>query len=79
MALRGREELIGKRFMSVQCGPKLKISRICDWEWRSGVVRAVSNKDSSHPELAVRINTIKSYTDTSQEIRYIDMTVQCYC
>ncbi|XP_053407749.1 daf-12-interacting protein 1-like isoform X2 [Mercenaria mercenaria] len=55
MACRYREELVGKRFISVRSPQKLKIQKISEWEWRSGVVRAVSSKDSSSLDLSVLI------------------------
>jgi hypothetical protein len=57
MACRYREELVGKRFISVRSPQKLKIQKISEWEWRSGVVRAVSSKDSSSLDLSVSIVT----------------------
>jgi hypothetical protein len=53
MAYKCREELVGKRFLSVQSSGKLKLNKICEWEWRSGFVRAVSMKDITSPDLAV--------------------------
>ena len=53
MAYRHREEIVGKRFLSVKSSNKLKTNRISEWEWRAGVVRAVSHKDCQDPELAV--------------------------
>lgn len=55
MACRYREELVGKRFISVRSPQKLKIQKISEWEWRSGVVRAVSSKDTSSLDLSVSI------------------------
>lgn len=55
MAYKCREELVGKRFLSVQSQGKLKVNKICDWEWRSGFVRAVSVRDVTSPDLAVSI------------------------
>ena len=53
MAYRHREEIVGKRFLSVKSPNKLKTSRISDWEWRAGIVRAVSHRDCQDPEVAV--------------------------
>lgn len=55
MAFKCREDLVGKRFLSVQSPGKLKVNKICEWEWRSGFVRAVSLKDVTCPDLAVSI------------------------
>ena len=53
MAFKGREEIVGKRFLSVKSQTKLKLAKISEWEWRSGVVRAVSSRDSSRSDLSV--------------------------
>ncbi|XP_067656839.1 probable JmjC domain-containing histone demethylation protein 2C isoform X2 [Haliotis asinina] len=57
MALKCREELVGKRFLSVRSLTKLKVSKIGDWEWRSGVIRAVSPtcRDTTSTELTVLV------------------------
>ncbi|XP_074643644.1 uncharacterized protein LOC141900577 isoform X2 [Tubulanus polymorphus] len=55
MALKYREEIVGKRFLSVRSAVKLKLNRISDWEWRAGVVRAVSHKDLTNPEVSVLV------------------------
>ena len=61
MACRYREELVGKRFISVRSPHKLKIQKISEWEWRSGVVRAVSNRDTSSLDLSVSIVFLLKY------------------
>ncbi|CAC5376747.1 unnamed protein product [Mytilus coruscus] len=55
MAFKCREDLVGKRFLSVQSPGKLKVNKICEWEWRSGFVRAVSLKDVTCPDLAILV------------------------
>ncbi|KAI8792891.1 lysine-specific demethylase 3B isoform X1 [Biomphalaria glabrata] len=55
MAYKSREELVGKRFISVKSDGKLKLSKILDWEWRSGFVRAVSSRDSSNAKFTVLV------------------------
>ncbi|XP_061186493.1 lysine-specific demethylase 3A-like isoform X2 [Saccostrea echinata] len=55
MAFKCREEIVGKRFLSVKSQAKLKLGKISEWEWRSGVVRAVSSRDSSRSDLSVLI------------------------
>ncbi|KAK3095194.1 hypothetical protein FSP39_011276 [Pinctada imbricata] len=55
MAYKCREEIVGKRFLSVGTPGKLKLSKISEWEWRSGVVRAISAKDTSRVDLSVLI------------------------
>lgn len=54
MAYKYREEIVGKRFLSVSGFTKLKLGKIGEWGWRAGVIRAASHKDSSHPDLQVR-------------------------
>jgi hypothetical protein len=53
MEYKKRKELVGKRFLCVKNINKPKLSRICDWGWRSGVIRAVNRTDSAHPSLKV--------------------------
>ena len=57
MACKYREELVGKRFISVRSPVKLKIGKISEWEWRSGIVRAISSRDTSSLDLAVSSHT----------------------
>lgn len=54
MAYRYREEIVGKRFLSVSRFTKLKLGKIGEWGWRAGVIRATSHKDSTHPDLQVQ-------------------------
>ena len=58
MTLKCREELVGKRFLSVRSHGKLKLSKITDWEWRSGVIRAVSptHRDITSSDLTVSVH-----------------------
>lgn len=62
MAFKCREEIVGKRFLSVKSQAKLKLAKISEWEWRSGVVRAVSSRDSSRSDLSVSF-PVCSYPD----------------
>ncbi|XP_073404402.1 probable JmjC domain-containing histone demethylation protein 2C isoform X1 [Dendrobates tinctorius] len=60
MALGARPELVGKRFVCVVRGgeepPELgEIGQIGRWGWRAGVIRAVSHRDNSNPELSVYV------------------------
>ncbi|XP_019635647.1 PREDICTED: probable JmjC domain-containing histone demethylation protein 2C isoform X1 [Branchiostoma belcheri] len=57
MMMEERKELVGKRFLCVSGGGKLKFSRISEWEWKSGVIRAVSHKpeDQKHPDFSVYV------------------------
>ncbi|XP_069993330.1 probable JmjC domain-containing histone demethylation protein 2C [Penaeus vannamei] len=50
-----REEIVGKRFLSVSSGSKLKLSKINEWDWRAGVIRACTHTDSKHPDLQVLV------------------------
>ena len=52
--LQGRGELVGKRFLLVQGGPKPKINRVSDWQWKAGVIRCASHSDHKDSELQVR-------------------------
>lgn len=57
MAVRYRDEIVGKRFLSVSGFTKLKLSKISEWGWRAGVIRAASHKDNKHKDLQVNILT----------------------
>lgn len=57
-----RDEVVGKRFLSVSGGSKLKLSKICEWDWRAGIVRACTHTDAKHPDLQVRKIKIPSLT-----------------
>lgn len=57
MAVETRPELVGKRFLCVAVGDEARPERGesgRSWRsWRAGVIRAVSHRDSSNPDLAV--------------------------
>lgn len=55
MASRSREELVGKRFLSVKYEGKLKVGKISEWDWRPGFVRAVSSRDTSNADFTVSV------------------------
>lgn len=55
MAYKYREEIVGKRFLSVSGFTKLKLGKITEWGWRAGVIRAASHKDNKHKDLQVVI------------------------
>ncbi|GFS09399.1 lysine-specific demethylase 3 [Elysia marginata] len=55
MSVKTREELVGKRFTSVRSDIKLKVAKVCEWEWRSGFVRAVSTRDTSSADFTVLV------------------------
>ena len=48
-----RDEVVGKRFLSVSGASKLKLSKISEWDWRAGIIRACSHTDSKHSDLQV--------------------------
>lgn len=54
MAYKCREEIVGKRFLSVSAYAKLKLEKISEWGWRAGVIRAASHKDNAHKDLQVK-------------------------
>lgn len=53
MAYKYREELVGKRFLSVSGVSKLNVTKISDWGWKAGVIRAASHKDNKNKDLQV--------------------------
>ena len=55
MSIKTREEIVGKRFTSVKSDNKLKISKVSEWEWRSGFVRAVSTRDTNSADFTVSV------------------------
>lgn len=60
MAYKCREEIVGKRFLSVSSGfSKLKSAKISEWGWRAGVIRASTHKDNNHQDLQVKTVRIR--------------------
>lgn len=59
MALRERQELVAKRFVSVvhsATGKKKAdpdVARSQEYTWRAGVIRAATHRDNHHPDLQV--------------------------
>ncbi|KAL7857600.1 hypothetical protein SRHO_G00164990 [Serrasalmus rhombeus] len=53
MAGEARPELVGKRFLCVSGEEPLELGDIGRWAWRSGVIRAVSHRDTDTQELTV--------------------------
>ncbi|KAL2748819.1 putative JmjC domain-containing histone demethylation protein 2C isoform X4 [Vespula maculifrons] len=51
MAYKFREEIVGKRFLSVSGFTKLKVNKIIEWGWRAGVIRAASHRDNDCHDL----------------------------
>ncbi|XP_076257984.1 lysine demethylase 3 isoform X2 [Rhynchophorus ferrugineus] len=55
MAYKCREEIVGKRFLSVSSGfTKIK-GKVRDWNWRAGVIRAATHRDNTNPDLQVLV------------------------
>lgn len=69
MAVRYRDEIVGKRFLSVSGFTKLKLSKISEWGWRAGVIRAASHKDNKHKDLQVNILTTVLKNNNAISIR----------
>ncbi|XP_005091148.2 probable JmjC domain-containing histone demethylation protein 2C [Aplysia californica] len=55
MSSKCRDELVGKRFLSVKAEGRLKVGKISEWEWRSGFIRAVSTRDSSNADFTALV------------------------
>ncbi|KPI94158.1 putative JmjC domain-containing histone demethylation protein 2C [Papilio xuthus] len=51
MAFRYREDLVGKRFLSVSGVAKINVNKVSEWGWKAGVIRAASLKDNKNKEL----------------------------
>lgn len=62
MAYKFREEIVGKRFLSVSGFAKLKVNKISEWGWRAGVIRAASHRDNDCQDLQVSPNFYRSVT-----------------
>lgn len=65
MSFKIREEIVGKRFLSVSGYSKLKLSKISEWCWRAGVIRASTHKDNTHKDLQLLVE----YDDREWERR----------
>ncbi|XP_013133318.1 PREDICTED: probable JmjC domain-containing histone demethylation protein 2C [Papilio polytes] len=55
MAFRYREDLVGKRFLSVSGVAKINVNKVSEWGWKAGVIRAASLKDNKNKELQVLV------------------------
>ncbi|XP_050678974.1 probable JmjC domain-containing histone demethylation protein 2C [Leptidea sinapis] len=55
MAFRYREDLVGKRFLSVNGVTKINVNKVSEWGWKAGVIRAASHKDNKNKELQVLV------------------------
>ena len=53
-----RDEIVGKRFLSVTSSSKLKLSKITEWDWRAGVIRACTHRNVTHKDLQVTTDLI---------------------
>ncbi|KAI8421611.1 hypothetical protein MSG28_009621 [Choristoneura fumiferana] len=51
MAYKYREDLVGKRFLSVSGVTKINVNKVSEWGWKAGVIRAASLKDNKNKEL----------------------------
>ncbi|XP_043460930.1 probable JmjC domain-containing histone demethylation protein 2C isoform X2 [Leptopilina heterotoma] len=54
MAYKFREDIVGKRFLSVSGFTKLR-NKISEWGWRAGVIRAASHRDNNCQDLQVLV------------------------
>lgn len=61
MAYKCREEIVGKRFLSVSGFTKPKLGKISEWGWRAGVIRAATHRDNNNKELQVNCTTISPF------------------
>lgn len=59
MAYKFREEIVGKRFLSVSGFTKLKVNKISEWGWRAGVIRAASHRDNGCHDLQVSNRAVR--------------------
>lgn len=55
MAYKYREDLVGKRFLSVSGVTKINVNKVSEWGWKAGVIRAASLKDNKNKELQVKL------------------------
>ncbi|XP_047509324.1 lysine-specific demethylase 3A isoform X1 [Pieris napi] len=55
MAFRYREDLVGKRFLSVSGVTKIDVNKASEWGWKAGVIRAASHKDNKNRDLQVLV------------------------
>lgn len=77
MAYKCREEIVGKRFLCVSGFTKAKSNtKIADWGWRSGVIRAASHRDNKNQDLQVN-DLFVSLITTTLALRYVDDARGC--
>uniref|UniRef100_T1IIC8 [histone H3]-dimethyl-L-lysine(9) demethylase n=1 Tax=Strigamia maritima TaxID=126957 RepID=T1IIC8_STRMM len=55
MALRYREEIVGKRFLCAYNRGKLQLTSIAEWQWRNGIIRSASHTDTTHEDLSILV------------------------
>lgn len=67
MAYKFREEIVGKRFLSVSGFTKLKVNKISEWGWRAGVIRAASHRDNGCHDLQVSEKNLSVFLSVSVE------------
>lgn len=63
MAYKYREDLVGKRFLSVSGVTKINVNKVSEWGWKAGVIRAASLKDNKNKELQVKLGTFIKTVD----------------
>lgn len=61
MAYKFREEIVGKRFLSVSGFTKPKVNKISEWGWRAGVIRAASHRDNGCHDLQVSVRVPETF------------------
>ena len=54
MECKPREEIVGKRFLCTRSSAEQNIDGISEWEWRSGIVRAITHRDIGDEDISVR-------------------------
>ena len=70
MAYKFREEIVGKRFLSVSGFTKLKVNKISEWGWRAGVIRAASHRDNGCHDLQVSTSFVNKHFFFVYSIRH---------
>ena len=55
MTAKVRPALVGRRFLSVAGEISPKLSRVSEWKWRGGVIRAATSVDPQEQDLQVTL------------------------
>ncbi|KOX76076.1 hypothetical protein WN51_11791 [Melipona quadrifasciata] len=74
MAYKFREEIVGKRFLSVSGFTKLKVNKISEWGWRAGVIRAASHRDNGCHDLQVSPSFVNKHFSSVQFVIVVEFT-----